>query len=365
MMQPTAVIASLANLVRGRDAQRPRPLVEWDALVRVGRAANLLGSIAASIAAADAWNAVPEGPRAHLDGALKLALRQAVAVRWEASRIHESLKSLPERTVLLKGAAYLAEGFEFAAGRMFSDVDILVPDTQIDHVEQVLARHGWATTHLSPYDQVYYRRWMHEIPPMRHLERGTVIDVHHRILPRTARYDPDPARMLAAARPSRKWPDIWVLSREDMVLHSATHLFHEGEVHNGFRDLLDIDRLVGQFSGEAGFWSALTARGSELGLSVPLRHVLQQAERLLGTAIPVAARSALGLDRRAMRLNWLYGHGLRPLHPSCDRRGAVSARWLLYARAHAMRMPPHLLAHHLGRKFWRRAFDLDDGEETQ
>ena len=364
MSAASAVLDGLAGFARGRDLPLPIPLSDWDALIRVGRSANLLGAIAASIEAKQSWEQTPEGPRAHLEGALKLAQRQAIAVHWEATRIREALQTLPERTVLLKGAAYLAEGFSFAAGRMFSDVDILVPDSRLEDVEQALTRYGWATTHLSTYDQTYYRTWMHEIPPMRHLERGTMIDVHHRILPRTARFDPDPIRMLATARPSRLWPDIWVLGREDMLLHSATHLFHEGELHNGFRDLLDIDHLVGLFAMEKDFWPSLLIRSRELGLREPLRGVLQQSAQLLGTEVPASVRDALQIDHGSRRVSWLYGHGLRPLHPLCDRRGAGMARWLLYVRAHAMRMPMHLLAFHLGRKAWRRVFDHDDETET-
>ena len=34
---------------------------------------------------------------------------------------------------------------------------------------------GWATTHHSPYDQRYYRTWMHELPPLRHAVRGSIL----------------------------------------------------------------------------------------------------------------------------------------------------------------------------------------------
>jgi len=46
---------------------------------------------------------------------------------------------------------------------------------------------GWVSGHRSAYDQRYYRKWMHEIPPMTHIRRQTVLDLHHNILPETAR----------------------------------------------------------------------------------------------------------------------------------------------------------------------------------
>ncbi len=45
-----------------------------------------------------------------------------------------------------------------------------------------------------PYDDLYYRRWMHELPPLVHSERGQLVDVHHTILPLTAGRSPMPRR---------------------------------------------------------------------------------------------------------------------------------------------------------------------------
>ena len=75
--------------------------------------------------------------------------------------------------VLLKGAAYLMAGLPAARGRVFSDVDILVPVARLAEVENALMLHGWSTTHHNAYDQRYYRQWMHELPPLaQHPEDG-------------------------------------------------------------------------------------------------------------------------------------------------------------------------------------------------
>lgn len=356
------ILGRLLRIVRGTvfPADLDADLRQWDELLRVARAGNVLAAAAESLRRAGGLEHVPSGPRQHFLGALKLAQQQSVSVRWEALKLGEALRDAAERVVLLKGAAYLADGLPFSAGRMFSDVDILVPDTRIDEIEQVLMRHGWATTHHTAYDQTYYRRWMHEIPPMRHLARGTVVDVHHRILPRSSRYAPDPASMLARARPSSLWPDVYVLCREDMVLHSATHLFHEGELHNGWRDLIDIDRLVASFASVPDFWSGLAGRARELGLEEPLYVVLRQAARLLGTAIPAEAMGDPAVFGRSDWRDPLYHRALRPMHASCDLPGTALARWLAYTRAHALRMPPHLLTYHLARKAMRRWSDPDE-----
>ena len=82
---------------------------------------------------------------------------------------------------------------------MYSDIDILVPKALLLRAESALMLHGWTGHEHDAYDQRYYRQWMHELPPMQHIRRQSVIDVHHAILPETARVRPDPARLIAAA----------------------------------------------------------------------------------------------------------------------------------------------------------------------
>src|SRR3546814_4498658 len=74
-----------------------------------------------------------------------------------------------------------------ARGRLFSDIDFMVPRARIEEVEHRLLDAGWEPAVADEYDQLYYRRWTHQIPPLRHFRRNTVLDVHHTIVPLTAR----------------------------------------------------------------------------------------------------------------------------------------------------------------------------------
>ena len=199
-------------------------------------------------------------------------------MRWEVGKIHAALSAAGIPCMLLKGAAYEAVGASPAGGRLFGDVDVMVPHEQLLATETALVKNGWMTTKLDAYDQRYYRKWMHEIPPMLHLKRRTAIDVHHTILPPTAALKPDPAKLWERAVGVPGKPALYVLSPEDMVLHSATHLFHDGEFENGLRDLVDLDALLNQNAGAEGFWPRLVARASERPREVlptpggPTRH---------------------------------------------------------------------------------------------
>jgi hypothetical protein len=195
----------------------------WEALIKCGREADLLGTLACALRERGSLAWIPDAPRAHFVAAQILCAAHEAAVRREVDEIVAALASVATPIVLLKGAAYLLAGLPPARGRLFSDVDILVPKRTLPEVESALMLAGFATSHLDPYDQRYYRRWMHELPPMQHVKRLTVVDVHHTLAPETSRVHPDAASLFrsAIALPAR--PELSVLAPADMVLHSATH----------------------------------------------------------------------------------------------------------------------------------------------
>lgn len=326
---------------------------DWDLLIRQARSADLLACIGERSAKAGVWHALLPAAREHLTSARQLAQRQHVELRHEIRHIQRALAPLGVPVVLLKGAAYVAQGSPAAPGRMVADVDILVPRERLASVESALMMAGWVSTNRDAYDQRYYRQWMHEIPPLRHMERGTVLDLHHAILPPTGRFRPDPALLLAAVEPLPDEPTLSVLSRTDQVLHSAAHLFHEGELAMGLRGLVDLDALLRDHAQMPDGWERLLARAHALDLQWPLFQALRYTRLMLGTPVPERLAPALAPRLPRWRLRWqdaLYLRALRPVHASLDDTWTPAARFLVYLRSHWMRMPPGLLAQHLLRK---------------
>jgi len=330
---------------------------DWDLLVRQANHSRLLGRVDYRLADKQ----VPEGPAAHLEAARRVTQRQRQAVRFEVAQIRHALAPLGVPVVLLKGAAYVAAGLAPAQGRIFSDIDILVPKTRLEEVEQAMLLHGWVGGHHDAYDEEYYRNWMHEIPPLRHVKRQTVVDVHHTILPETCRAKPDPDKLMSAANPVSEHEDVFTLSSLDIVLHSATHLFYEGELEHGLRDLVDLDALLRHFSKDETFWDRLIERAAEMDLRRPLYYALRYTQRILQTPVPDATmRAAAAIGKPPTPLAWLmdalFGRALMPDHSSCDDALTPLARWLLYIRSHYLRMPFHLLLPHLVRKAIKKRF---------
>lgn len=333
--------------------------LDWDLLIRQSKRSNLASSLAARLAARDLLDQVPAAPRRHLQSAMKISARQRAAARWEIECIAKALRPCGVPVVLLKGAAYHAADLGWAQSRLFSDVDILVPKAALPAVETALMLSGWRMESLSDYDLSYYRRWMHELPPMRHARRDTTIDVHHALLPDTARIKVDTPALLARAQPLAGQDLLQILQPVDLLLHSASHLFHEGELGNGLRDLFDLDGLMRHFGRDPAFWQQLPARAQSLGLQRPLYYALRYSAAMLGTPIPAQVQQAVAAAApmaplRAL-MDFAYRRALLPLHASCDRRGTAAARFMLYVRSHWLRMPVPLLLLHFTRKLLLRA----------
>lgn len=331
-------------------------LADWDLLIRQARHSNLLGRLAYRLSEQQLLTQLPAQPRSHLESALGVAKRQTQAVKWEVNRIAHALAPIDTPVILLKGAAYIMLGLPAAQGRLFSDVDILVDKSKLEAVELALKIHGWITTHHDAYDQRYYRTWMHELPPMQHLTRQTLLDVHHTILPETARYHPDPQQLLNAALAVAGFADrVKTLAPADMLLHSATHLFHEGELNHGLRDLTDLDSLLRHFSAQdTAFWEKLITRAQQLDLTRPLYYALRYTSMLLETPVPPAILRTARVGAPAWitrkTMDALFRRAFQPPHPSCEDWLTQPALWLLFVRAHWLKMPPWLLFRHLFHK---------------
>ncbi len=327
-------------------------LPEWDLLIRQARIATMMGRLHVLLEQHNLLEKVPGEPLKHLRWGKIMADRHKASVVRELISLRDSLAELDEPVVVLKGAAYSVAGLQAGVGRLFSDIDILVPKTVLDGAEELLQMDGWYTTHLDAYDQRYYRQWMHELPPMRHGKRGTELDVHHNILPETAVVTPNARRLFEGRVPLPEVEGLWRLGNEDLVLHSASHLFFDGEFTSALRDLDDINSLLSELYLPTGHWFDLISRAGQLGLQYPLYLALHYCREFFGLAVPDGvmsrARSELPFGDTRLRLGlWIMRRGLMPDHESCALRGSGVARWMLYVRSHYLKMPLRLLVPHL------------------
>ena len=312
----------------------------WTALLAMAHAERLTASLA--------WRLdglkIPESSAAILAEARQASEVQRVQALWEAEMARRALEPSGIPVILLKGTAFAAAGLDAARGRQIGDLDILVSRDRLTEAENALLSAGWEWVKPDPYDDHYYRTHMHELPPLIHRERDRMIDVHHTILPLTARVRPDAGALIEDAVVLGN--GLFTLSPEDMLIHAVAHLFADGDLAGGLRNLWDIDRLVREHSDAGDYWQRLRARSALHGTTRHLARALRLAHHLFRTPVDpwLAWEARRGdvffLSRLLARNGW--GQQTRKI-----------LRFAFYVRSHWIRMPPLKLARHLWTK-WRK-----------
>jgi hypothetical protein len=332
-------------------------MTQWDSLLQQGYASGMMASIYAALSTSEKLDHIPAQMYWHLAAANTAYESHKDACLKEVKHIIEALSLTDVSPVFLKGTAYLLANDNAHYGRVFNDVDIFVAKTALPAVEQFLAWQGWSIVDKDDYDQAYYRQWMHELPPLTHQSRGTTLDVHHNLLPVIGRVKLDAHKLLDNAS-SIEGMNCQVLSPEDRVLHSASHLFLNGEFDSGFRDLYDLDQLLRQHTqNNSEFCTVLSERAKELGLDSVLRDCFRYTKYIFNTPIPDNAIALMNADRhwqciRAIR-DGLFIRALQPRHDCCTDRWTPISLFILFLRGHWLKMPLHILLYHSVKKSWK------------
>jgi len=330
---------------------------EWDRLLPQAREAQMLATLGDLVESQRAESGVPVAVLRHLQGALLVARRRVEALRWELECLRGELPALTSaRPVVLKGVAYIVLDLPHAGARLCADVDVLVPRAEIERVERMLGWVGWTSGDLDAYDERYYRQWMHQLPPLQHRRRGSTLDLHHNILPDTARRPPDADRLLAQAVALPGDSRFATLAPTHVIIHAIVHLFADSEWDKAVRDFHDLDRLLRHFAGQQGepLWNDLLAETAALARGREVFYGLRYCTRWFGTPVP----SEVVRATRRWRPSWpvlalmdrVFRHATaaRAAGPSPGLTAACRA--LLFIRSHWIKMPPLLLVRHLFHK---------------
>lgn len=329
-------------------------LPQWEEAVRQTRRLRLLARLAQAITDAGLFDQVPPAAARLLRSEQLVSAYRQRLVGWAATCIARTLSNLQVPLVLLKGSAYQAQRLSISAGRLPSDLDILVPRSALPQALAALKAAGWQEPELDEHDRRYYHEWSHEVPPMQHGSHPIELDLHHNILPPLGPVVIDMQVLLADCQPC-DWPGWRVLSPCDQVLHSAAHLFFDSEPRERVRDLVDLDGLLRHHAAmDDGFWPSLQHRADQLGLVEPLLLCCHFCSQWLDTPLPASMQARLrsvGLSHRVLQR--LFGALLAPAALDRPRPwGQRVAAPLVLWRYHLRRMPLRLLLPHLWHK-WR------------
>lgn len=314
---------------------------QWEQLILLLRSEMLLARFAYFYA--DISHQFPHFVQSHLCNARKLADKQAKQVKLEAQELMPLCLQFSEQMVFLKGAAYTLLGGSLAKGRVYSDIDILVDKSALSDIKKRLAFKGWLSKPVNNYDEAYYREWMHEIPPLIHSNRGTILDIHHNIVPPISGKAPRTSVLFESMQEIDG--GFKTLSPAALVVHSCVHLFFNEDQNNGYRDLIDIWLIIQRFESES-FWNELDHLTNVIGFSTEVVLGLHYVSSFFGTRVPDKLTYKVLPSFKWMLLDNIYKRTLLPHHSAMSCGHQNKALWAAWLRGHWCKMPINILLYH-------------------
>ncbi|WP_371192518.1 nucleotidyltransferase family protein [Glaciecola sp. SC05] len=317
--------------------------VEQSQAVTVFREQKILARMCYRLEAAGVFDSLDAKTQRHLLNAKKIADRQKEQVFNEARELARVLSNTVGYLIFLKGAAYSMCSGNLGKGRIYSDIDVLVPKKDIKACEQRLAINGWLGQEISDYDDKYYRKWAHEIPPMAHGFRGTIIDVHHNIVPIISKASLDIDSLLE--HKEEILPGIFVLSGPAQLVHAAIHLFRNEEYKGSFRDLTDLYLMLeGQ---DESFGLEAISIAEHIGFKHELSLAIRYVHTILSLDIPETVLASAKSSGANAFNDFVFSKVLLPQHKLLAGSATPFKHTLAMIRGHIVKMPLHILIYHL------------------
>jgi hypothetical protein len=213
-------------------------------------------------------------------------------------QLAEVLKVLTEASVpalVIKGAA-VGAFYPDPALRPYSDLDVLVPEMQLERAEEALQTLGYWCSQ----PKAWWLQHDHHLPPIVS-DRGWLrVEVHWRLDRGEA-----PGRLPAEDLWSRAIP--WSVENEpalrldqvDTALYLCRHAVVKHRARMGLRPLCDLVQVTEGWGQDD--WDALVQRTKEYGMARPVYLMLVLVECALGQDVPAEVMSVLGpADNRPM-----------------------------------------------------------------
>lgn len=215
------------------------------------------------------------------------ATAQTVVVERQLAQVLEVLRLADVPAVVLKGAA-LAAFYPVPALRTYKDLDLLVPEADLDRAEEAVRRLG--------YHSLKSKEWAlaqhYHLPPMKGAGLQLDVEIHWRL------DEPQESARLPVDdlwRRARPWAvagqQTLRLEEVDSALHLCQHAVMQHRGRQGPRPVCDLAQVVRGW--QSVQWQGLVHRALDYGLGPAVYLMLTLMNQLLGTAAPPTVMETL------------------------------------------------------------------------
>lgn len=327
-------------------------LAQWQSLLQQAYKASAVSRLYVRLNTEQLVDYIPEPLQWHFTSAFCRAEGCRRDFNYSLSKLVQHLSSVKTDICLLKGAAYaIDESNPVGKGRQFADIDLLVDRQYLNTVEQVLLWHGWHCEKETEYDDKYYRDWMHELPPMRHSELPVGLDLHHHLVPPTSKMHFEAGIFNSLLRPTDT-KGMHLLTVPGQMLHTSLHMLTNDDLSGLLKDLMDFYILSEDIDRDRHYLD-LIGLATTLNIEVHVKRAIRIVAHLFSITLPAEVQQLVQPTSRLegvvdrLYLNQI-SHQLL-----ADPQTESYSTFLLWCRAHWLKMPLPLLIKHTFSKFTR------------
>jgi len=191
--------------------------------------------------------------------------------------------------ILLKGAHLAEFVYGNIALRPMSDIDLLVKQSDLSKVWNVMIRQGYSTSRKEIGGSLSH------LPPFTRRDSVTV-EIHFNIIdpPFSSKVDLD-GLWDRTQEVSFNGIEALMLSPEDLILHLCLHSALNHGFENGLMPLIDIFNTVGHYEAKID-WERVLVGAANCGTKRCLWLVLAMAKKLAGASIPNRIVETIGVN---------------------------------------------------------------------
>lgn len=336
--------------------------IQWQQLLEQAYRAGAVARLHAWLAHHSVQHYIPSSLLWHFTSAVKKAQAGQRELRYALITLQKHLSAVQHPVCLLKGAAYaIDEQSLVGLGRRLTDVDLLVSEEALPTTEQVLHWMGWHFEKNADYDIQYYRRWMHELPPMYHDALPMPLDLHHHLVPPISRMA-FPAMLLSEHMIASGMDGFATLTPAAQLIHTSLHMLTNDDFSSLLKDALDVFLLLQTREQQQTIAEALSL-AIRAGVASHVHRALRVVSALFEIQMPAEVQQQVsGSGWRERWVDKAYIAVIRhqltqPLNQTC-----VQQR-LLWVRAHMLKMPMPILLQHTAHKLHSLAFSKSQKEQ--
>jgi Uncharacterised nucleotidyltransferase len=238
----------------------------------------------------------------------------------KAFAVLAELEKMGVPIILLKGTALIVAYYEDIGARPMTDVDLLVPEKDVERTLRFLKEQGWHSSHGLSLNKAAKHIHSH------HLQSpdGYELDVHWRVFYQCSWDEADLTLWEQTETVSFKGVNIKILNPTLQILHNCSHGVR-WNLLSSIRWIVDLLKIIEKRANSID-WELLVSEAAERKLTVTMLHALSFLNSKFNAGIPeevLNSLAALRKDSQELRLFEIL--------TSPPRFGDMSHKWLIHS----------------------------------